>query len=395
MIYTAAFVQNDLTKEVMNCDKGRDEIDESVQISNFVGNLNLRRVSATDEFVYADPQIFINPASATMGGFNYELFEGEFPGEGWMLMNPDGGITFEQIDGVNGPLFDGNKSIWLDFYSYSTVGARDTLYTKVYAGLDGNDSVKFDYAHAEYPNFGPDRLIINLSVDGGITFPFTIFDKSGNDLATVPATTASFTPSNPNQWATYSYPLEAIVPVELTSFYAEASGSQVSLYWSTASETNNQGFEIERSAGEEFLVVGFVEGKGTTTETTNYSFTDAGLENGSYSYRLKQVDYDGTYEYSDETFAVVEGPVSFSLQQNYPNPFNPVTLIKYSIPKQDLVSVKVFDATGQEVASLMHEVQEPGSYTVTFDGSTLSSGVYFYRIIAGDFNAVKKMSLIK
>lgn len=193
------------------------------------------------------------------------------------------------------------------------------------------------------------------------------------------------------------------VPVELTSFTASAQSGYVKLNWSTATETNNRMFEIERrQENSDFVLIGFVEGNGTTTERQEYSYIDRDVTTGKYYYRLKQIDFDGTFEYSSE-IEVDAAPTSFSLEQNYPNPFNPSTKIKYSIPsviasgaKQSLlVTLKVYDVLGNEVATLVNEEKPAGIYEVTFNASGLSSGVYFYSIRAGDFVETKKMILIR
>ena len=195
----------------------------------------------------------------------------------------------------------------------------------------------------------------------------------------------------------------SVVPVELTSFTANTNGNNVNLNWSTATETNNSGFNIERSVisnpnGMRNLFwesIGFVNGKGTTTETQSYSFVDENLVSGKYSYRLKQIDFDGTFEYSNEVEVVVNIPDKFELSQNYPNPFNPSTKIKYQIAVSNPVSLKIFDVLGNEVASLVNEVQPSGSYEVIFDARLLSSGTYFYKLQAGSFIETKKMTLLK
>ena len=188
------------------------------------------------------------------------------------------------------------------------------------------------------------------------------------------------------------------VPVELTSFTAQATTEGVLLKWSTASELNNHGFEVERSQdGTEFYTVAFIKGAGTTTEGKDYSYTDDVEYKGGeiFYYRLKQVDLDGRIEYSDIVEVEFDVPKDFTLHQNYPNPFNPMTTIKYAVPKTSLVSIKVYDLTGQEVASLVNEVKEAGTYEVQFDALNLASGVYLYRMVAGNFTSVKKLNVLK
>lgn len=187
-----------------------------------------------------------------------------------------------------------------------------------------------------------------------------------------------------------------LVPVELTSFAASSVGGDVFLNWSTATELNNSGFEIQRSSsGTEFAAVGFVPGYGTSTEAKTYRFVDANLLAGSYTYRLKQIDFNGSFTYSDEVNVEVIAPVQFELSQNYPNPFNPNTTIKFSIPQSSNVSLKVFNALGQEVSTLVNQNMEAGSHTINFDATQLNSGIYFYRLEAGMFNEVRKMTLLK
>ncbi|MBE0570664.1 MAG: T9SS type A sorting domain-containing protein [Ignavibacteriaceae bacterium] len=204
------------------------------------------------------------------------------------------------------------------------------------------------------------------------------------------------------------------VPVELISFTAEVDGNVVTLFWQTATETNNSGFEIERAPSKStpkgetsgWQRIGFVEGKGTTTEIQSYSFTDK-PEPGKYKYRLKQIDFGGTFAYSPEVEAEVKAPNVFSLERNYPNPFNPSTKIKYSIPdvalrqaqSAILVTLKVYDILGNEVATLVNGEQTAGAYEVEFLTSSgirqLVSGIYFYQLKAGSFIETKKMMLLK
>ncbi len=198
------------------------------------------------------------------------------------------------------------------------------------------------------------------------------------------------------------------LPIELVSFHASPvpGGEGVLLRWSTISEVNNYGFEVQRSAsaaeGFASLPGSFVPGHGTTTLPRDYSYSDAGVPAGTWYYRLKQMDLDGSVHFSDAVNTIVsengtprEVPVTFSLGQNYPNPFNPVTIISYSIPSGTNVRLAVYDLLGQRVALLVDGEQEAGVHQVRFDGSALASGVYIYRIQAGASTATKKLSLLR
>jgi hypothetical protein len=190
---------------------------------------------------------------------------------------------------------------------------------------------------------------------------------------------------------------DAPLPVALESFTSNVNGRNVTLKWSTSSEVNNAGFEIERkAAGGDYVKAGFIGGKGTVSTQTTYTFTDKNLASGSYSYRLKQTDYNGSYEYFTLSGNVTVGiPSKFDLSQNYPNPFNPSTKINFDLPKYGQVSLKIYDMLGREVSTLVSEFRTAGYYSVDFNASSLTSGVYFYRVSTGDFSAVKKMTVLK
>ena len=191
---------------------------------------------------------------------------------------------------------------------------------------------------------------------------------------------------------------EVIVPVELISFTIQAAEENILLNWSTATELNNSGFDVERSQdGKEFLKLGFVEGHGTTTQQQYYTFVDKNITaTTKYFYRLKQLDNDGTFKYSETIEVDYLGlPDNFSLSQNYPNPFNISTVIRYSIPEEKLVTIKIYNALGEEVRTLTNEMKQPGRYTINFDATSLSSGLYFYRLVAGQFVETKRMLLLK
>lgn len=191
------------------------------------------------------------------------------------------------------------------------------------------------------------------------------------------------------------------VPVELSSFDAQPSGNTVSLRWTTASEKNNAGFEVERVKDELentlWEKIGFVKGAGTTTAQQGYTFTDTAPPSAALRYRLKQQDFDGTFAYSPEATVTFNSPQRFSLSQNYPNPFNPETVIGYELPTAAQVSLKIFDVLGREVATLVSLRQPAGRYAarVSADRYRLSGGVYFYRLQTGNFSATKKMLFIK
>ncbi len=186
------------------------------------------------------------------------------------------------------------------------------------------------------------------------------------------------------------------LPVEWIEFSARKTNEGVTLLWKTASELNNAGFEVQRKSNNKWNAIGFVRGTGTTTEAQSYTFIDQ-TASGKVQYRLKQIDFDGQFEYSHVVEVDAGFPKQFSLEQNYPNPFNPTTLIIYQIPISSEVKLEVYDVLGKKVATLVNEFMEAGTHTYTFDASrfALTSGTYFYRIQAGGFTATKKMVLLK
>ena len=190
---------------------------------------------------------------------------------------------------------------------------------------------------------------------------------------------------------------DVLVPVELTSFTHSFINNEVRLNWTTATEKNNKGFSVQRSSkGGGWEEISFINGNGTTTQKHTYSYTDRKLSNGLYSYRLKQRDYDGTEAYSDIITVNVSLKLDgFTISQNYPNPFNPATIISYQVPIQSNVQIEVLNVVGEKVAALVNEVKEPGYYEVTWDATSMTSGIYFYVIRANDFSSIKKMLLMK
>ncbi len=230
------------------------------------------------------------------------------------------------------------------------------------------------------------------------TFQFTINDQSATanlswdtiDLFNGPGqryTTGTFTGSNET------------LPVELVSFTAVLAGVDAQLSWATASETNNAGFEIERAdgVGGAFETIGFVEGSGTTLEARQYHFADTALpfEAARVRYRLRQLDYDGAFEYSPVVALEAGVPERVQLHGNFPNPFNPETVIRYELPVSGLVQIHVYDALGRQIMTLVDGSLQAGRHEVRFNAHDLPSGIYFYRMQAGNFHEVRRMLLVK
>jgi hypothetical protein len=195
---------------------------------------------------------------------------------------------------------------------------------------------------------------------------------------------------------------ESNIPVELTSFTTTSLGSVIQLSWTTATETNNLQFEIERrlvndEKASDWTLIGYVQGNGTTTEPQHYTYNDniKNITATEIQYRLKQIDFNGEYTYSDVVTVGNIVPFEFRLDQNYPNPFNPSTTIKYSIPSAEFVTLKVFDILGNEVTTLVNNKKAAGNYQVEFNAETLPSGVYYYTLVTESFVQTKKMMLVK
>jgi hypothetical protein len=189
------------------------------------------------------------------------------------------------------------------------------------------------------------------------------------------------------------------LPVELISFNAIVEKNNVKLNWKTGSEINNRGFDIERKiiSANEWEKITFITGKGNSSSLTHYLFEDKKLNTGKYIYRLKQIDFNGNFEYHMLNEDVkISPPEEFTLSQNYPNPFNPSTKIDFTLPANNRVTLKIYDITGREILVLLNnEFKTADYYTVNVNGNILASGVYFYRIQAGKFIEVKKMVLLK
>lgn len=191
------------------------------------------------------------------------------------------------------------------------------------------------------------------------------------------------------------------LPVELASFTANIIGANVKLNWITETEIQNYGFEVQRKSGDDklemdkFISVGFVQGSGNSNSSKYYSFEDKNLAPGKYLYRLKQIDTDGRFEYSEVIRLDFDKPLSYELSQNYPNPFNPITIIRFMIPEASFVKLIVYNAIGEQIVVLVDEHMEKGFHEINFDASELNSGMYLYRMKSGSFVQTRKMLLVK
>ena len=210
---------------------------------------------------------------------------------------------------------------------------------------------------------------------------------------------------------------DSALPVELTTFTSSIINNKVKLYWETATEVNNYGFEIQRQnqvssienqdKSRRWEKISFVDGNGNSNSPKNYEYVDNTVNSGKYLYRLKQIDIDGQFKYSKTVEVDLGVPSKFELSQNYPNPFNPTTVIKYEIPEiatfrflnngqgASFVTLKVYDVLGNEISTLVNKNQEAGNYKVNFDAGNLTSGVYFYTLKVGDYLQTKRMILLR
>ena len=270
---------------------------------------------------------------------------------------------------------------------------HDYWFTVTYTGNDYSGyatyNIKIDLDGLVFTD--PSTLYIVKRADGTGSWICQNTTMSGNTLIVTGLTT----------FCDFAIAGSETLPVELSSFVSTINGRNVDLNWSTTSENNNFGFDVERSnvkgqTSNEWIKVGNVAGNGTTSTDHSYSYTDRNVALGNYSYRLKQIDFNGNFEYFNLSKEVNVGiPTKFDLSQNYPNPFNPSTNLEFGISDLGFVSLKVYNASGREVATLVNEVKTAGYYSINFSGLNLSSGIYFYTLKVNNFTATKKMMLIK
>jgi len=307
-------------------------------------------------------------------------------------------------NGTNRPIISRNTiygNLWgITVYNGSAIAAGPTPSLGNLTNADTSDD-------------GYNKIYGNLQT--GV--PFDLFNNCTNDLyaqnndwavydsATI-ETHITHKPDDPARGWVYFTPFidTSLVPVELESFAAQLIDGSVRLNWTTASELNNAGFVIERKSelDQVWSKAGYVTGKGTTTLKNDYSFTDKPGAEGRYAYRLRQIDYDGSSNLSMSVFVEFTGAIlTHQLNQNYPNPFNPETVINYTVGGNEVqrVALRIYDALGAEVTTLVEDFQTPGNYSVKFNtqsaGLNLSSGVYLYELNINSTTITKKLIVNK
>jgi len=350
-----------------------------------------------------------------------------FAGSGWYTSNPvikrstDGGFTWLDITG-NVPGLPRYVSRVLASPVMSNtmfvVKSGFSAGNKVY--ISTNQGVTWTNISSNLPDIPHNDIFVDpmysnhyyVANDFGVyrtTNGGTTWQREGNGMPFVPAMDFSYSNSGGKRYlrvathgrSAFETDLDNIVPVELTSFTAQVINGNVELKWTTSTELNNSGFEVERSMNDgQFESITFIPGAGTTTETHQYSYTDESIS-GFLKYRLRQIDFDGHFEYSQIIAVKSLVNLSFELHQNYPNPFNPITNISYILPSEANVTLTVFNTIGEAVAVLVNEVQQEGKYEAVWNAENYPSGVFFYTIdvvpVSGKqpFRTSKKMILIK
>ncbi len=283
---------------------------------------------------------------------------------------------------------------------------------KLWSSMDaafGGDAQIGSIVAADGASVSFSSLASSISTSGG-TYYFLTGDVAASPTGTVQGEivqNSSLTLSNGTLTGTISNAVlssnSAPLPVELTSFTGASNENGIVLYWTTATEINNYGFDVERkgiadgrSAASDWTKVGFVAGNGSSNTAHQYSYSDAHVSSGTYAYRLKLIDRDGTSKYSTETEATIFIPKVFGLNQNYPNPFNPTTTISFTLAQDGYTTLKIYSVLGKEVATLVSGEMKAGVYhTVAFDGSAFSSGVYFSRLASCGNSQIKKLVLMR
>jgi hypothetical protein len=294
----------------------------------------------------------------------------------------------------NWNMFTGDQGTIVTTYTANQIGTTELYYYDNSAGGSGDG--KDDTGDGE--SWGDTGILITgTALEGRFSSPYVTHFLPGNLAAsTGPAIVANTV--TPLRLSSES----GVVPVELAAVEIKVIRNNAQLGWTTASESNNFGFEIHRRTNDEstWQPVRFLPGNGTVNLPRTYAWTDANLKPGTYFYRLKQIDFDGTYEFYSVGEVIISAPGTYSLAQNYPNPFNPVTKINYEIPDNTHVTLSIYNLIGERVITLVDKTQASGFYSVTWNGKNdrnqmLPSGIYLYKLNTNDYTATKQMVFIK
>jgi len=337
----------------------------------------------TEGLVADDETAIFYAANENVGVYKYDAEPFE--------QNPTGQLII--LEGYNG-LTQDIEGISLyyaaDGEGYLMVSSQGSDNFKVYDRKNPHNFIKTVIVNGANHTDGIDVININL----GVLFPQGIFlchDGSSSVLV------SDYSDLDLMIDTDYWNPRIGPFPVELAYFTGIINGNNVELRWRTETEVNNYGFDIERTKdNSDWITIGFVEGHGNSNSPKQYKFIDTDInQSGTHYYRLKQIDNDGTYEYTHIISIEIGVPDNFYLSQNYPNPFNPTTRIDFTLPKKQSVILRIYNTLGEQVAELVNEEREAGSYSIIFDASGLSSGVYIYRLLTPLFANNKKMTLLK
>ena len=303
--------------------------------------------------------------------------------------------SLSAVDTATGTLVPGFDAHFTLAYDVNAIAAADTqiIIGGNFGAINGKTRSALAYLNASTGAVSSWGSNINNDVGSGVVYAIalelnTIF--VGGQIASL-----MYYPQS--TFGVMTDPTITVLPVELTTFSAGINQGNAVLLWHTATEVNNYGFEVQRRTinAPEWNRIGFVGGAGTSNSPRTYSFVDKNPPAGAYGYRLKQIDRNGSFSYSEVLEVSVNVPGKLALSQNYPNPFNPSTTVSFSIPFKSVISLKVFDLLGKEVATIYSGELSPGNYTRQWNASDLTSGVYFYRIQAGSFSQTKKLVLLK
>ncbi len=350
-----------------------------------------------------DYLVLYNPTSSSINLSNWSIQYAKFNESTWEVTNlignipPNGYYSIQEGGGVWGvaplpftPNAIGTTEIDKNKGKLALVNTQIPLTVSNPVGSpEVIDFVGYGNGTNAYEGSGP-------ALQLGLTSSLRRKDNTGNNTY---GTNGNGWDTNDNAGDTYvetDLVANPPLPVELTRFSATFKNGNVVLNWRTETEVNNYGFEILRSSQNDLWEnIGFVQGNGNSNSPKDYSFIDDQVLAGKYSYRLRQIDTDGNFEYSKVIEIDLESPRKFELSQNYPNPFNPLTTISFTLAETGNVKLKVYNLLGELVVELINETKDAGIHTINFDGCNLNSGFYIYKIESGNFVQTKKMTLIK